>query len=129
MLIKRNLGRIGGLVAALSLLFLPLASCGEDQAGLGVIDIFFYGDRGEIGILFIALTAAVLATILVQHRAQLILGATGLAAFTIEYFSINEPESTIQLREGAYLAGLGFLLTFLAGWLGPRISGSGPPKK
>jgi hypothetical protein len=130
MVIKRNLGRLGGLIAALSLLFLPLASCGEAQ--LTGLDIFQAdGNSGHKAILVIALLSAVLAVILVQHRAQLVLGATGLATIVIEYlFTIDDPERTIQLREGAYLATLGFLLVFLAGWLrAGRWAGPPPPKK
>ena len=132
MLIKRNLGRLGGVVAALSLLFLPLASCGDAQ--LTGVDIFqAEGNSGHKAILFIALAAAVLSVILVEHKAQLILGAIGLATIVVEYlFTIDDPERTIQLREGAYLAALSFLVIFLAGllrtgrWANPP---SKPPKK
>ena len=130
MVIKRNLGRLGGVLAALSLLFLPLASCGDAQ--LTGLDIFqAEGSSGHKAILFIALAAAVLAIILVEHKAQLILGATGLATIVVEYlFTIDDPERTIQLREGAYLAALGFLVIFLAGLLRTgRWAGPPSPKK
>lgn len=123
------MGRLGGLLAALSLLLLPLASCGDAQ--LTGIDIFrAEGSSGHKAILFIALAAAVLAIFLVQHRAQIVLGLVGLAAIAVEFlFTIDDPERTIQLREGAYLAGLGFLLVLLAGWLRAGRWAAPPPKK
>jgi hypothetical protein len=127
MVIKRNLGRLGGLVAAFSLLFLPLASCGE--AELTGINVFqAEGSSGHKAILVIALLSAVLAIFLVQHTTQIVLGLIGFATILVEYlFTIDDPERTIQLREGAFIAALGFLLVFLAGLLRTGRWATSPP--
>jgi hypothetical protein len=124
MFTSKNLARIGGIVAALSLIFLPLASCGDAQ--LTGIDIFqAEGSEGHKAILFVALAAAVLAVFIIQRWAHLVFGGVGIAAVLVEYLSsLNDPERTVQLREGAWLALIGFLLVFAAGWL----SLAPPPK-
>ncbi|MEX2143549.1 MAG: hypothetical protein WD740_03060 [Anaerolineales bacterium] len=129
MQVSKNLARLGGIVAALSLVFLPLASCGEAQ--LTGIDIFQAdGNTVHKAILFIALAAAVLAIFIVQRWAQIAFGLTGLAAIAIEYLAIlDDPERTIQLREGAFLAALGFLLVLVAGLLPSRLHGGKKPVK
>lgn len=117
MLTSHNLARLGGVIATLSLIFLPLASCGEAQ--LTGIDIFqAEGSSGHKAILFVTLAAAVLSIFIMQKLAHIVLGGTGLVAIAIEYFfTLDDPERTIQLREGAFLALLGFALVLAAGLL------------
>lgn len=117
MLSSHNLARIGGVIATLSLIFLPLASCGDAQ--LTGIDIFqAEGSTGHKAILFVTLVAAVLSIFIMQKWGHLLLGGIGLAAIGLEYLSsLNDPERTIQLREGAFLALLGFAFVFAAGLL------------
>lgn len=112
---KSNLGRLGGVIATLSLLFLPLASCGDAQ--LSGIDIFnAENSEGHKVLLAIAIAAGLLAIFVVQRWAQITAGAAGIAVIAVEYFnSLNDPERTVQLREGAYLALLGFVLVLVAG--------------
>jgi drug/metabolite transporter (DMT)-like permease len=59
-----------------------------------------------------------LAIFVVQRWAQITAGAAGIAVIAVEYFnSLNDPERTVQLREGAFLALLGFVLVLVAGVL------------
>jgi hypothetical protein len=117
MLTSHNLARLGGVIATLSLIFLPLASCGDAQ--LTGIDIFqAEGSTGHKALLFITLVAAVLSIVIMQKWAHLVFGGIGIVAIALEYVSsINDPERTIQLREGAFLALLGFAFVFVAGLL------------
>lgn len=125
---SHNLARLGGVVATLSLIFLPLASCGDAQ--LTGIDIFqAEGNNGHKAILFVTLAAAVLSIFILEKWAHLILGGTGLVAIAVEYFfTLDDAERTIQLREGAFLALLGFALVFAAGLLAPATAAKSKPK-
>lgn len=126
MLTKSNLGRLGGIIAALSLLFLPLASCGDAQ--LTGIDVF-NAENSEVHkiLLAVALIAAIAAIFVVTRGAQIAAGVAGIVVIALEYFnSINDPERLVQLREGAYLALLGFGLVLAAGLLD---TGTAPPKR
>lgn len=120
MLTRNNLARLGGVIAALSLIFLPLASCGDAQ--LTGIDIFqAEGGGGHKVVLFIALAAAILSVVIMQRWAQMILGATGIATIVLEYINtLNDPERTVQLLGGAFLALLGFVLVLVAGLMNGR---------
>ncbi|MCW5875749.1 MAG: hypothetical protein KIS85_02595 [Anaerolineales bacterium] len=117
MLTRRNLGRFGGILAALSLMFLPLASCGDAQ--LNALDVFKAENAlGHQVLLFIALVAAILSIFAVQRQAQIALGLVGAATIGLEYISsINDPDRLVQLLAGAYLAFFGFVLVLLAGVL------------
>lgn len=128
MFTSHNLARLGGVIATLSLIFLPLASCGDAQ--LTGIDIFqAEGSTGHKAILFVTLAAAVLSIFIMQKWGHLVLGGVGLVAIAVEYFSsLNDPERTIQLREGAFLALLGFAFVFAAGLL-PGAQAAAKPKK
>jgi hypothetical protein len=71
---------------------------------------------------------ALLAIFLVQHTTQIVLGLIGFATILVEYlFTIDDPERTIQLHEGAFIAALGFLLVFLAGMLRTGRWATSPP--
>lgn len=119
MLTKSNLGRLGGIIAALSLLFLPLASCGDAQlTGIQV----FQAENSEVHkvLLAVALIAAVAAIFVVTRSTQIAAGVVGIAVIALEYFnSLKDPERLVQLREGAYLALLGFVLVLAAAFIEP----------
>jgi hypothetical protein len=126
MLTKSNLGRIGGVIATLSLLFLPLASCGDAQ--LTGIDVFS-AENSEIHkiLLAVALIAAIAAIFVVTRGAQIAAGVVGIVVIALEYFnSVQDPERLVQLKEGAYIALLGFGLVLAAGLMDP---GSAPAKR
>lgn len=114
---SRYLARIGGTIATLALVFLPLASCGEGQ--LTAMNIFrAEGSWLHKAILFGALAAAVLSIFIMRGWAHLLFSFMGLAAIAVEYlFTQDENTGDIQLREGAYVALFGFLLVLLAGVL------------
>lgn len=114
----RNLARLGGTIAALALIFLPLASCGD--GALTAADIFrSEGIWVHKGILFAALVAAVLSIFILEQWAHVTFSLVGLAAIAVEYYFTRDQASGVQLREGAYLAVIGFLLVLLAGALSP----------
>ena len=116
MLKRRNLARIGGVIATLSLLVLPLASCGT--AELSGTDLLFEVEDnwGHRVIFFIALAAGILANVFMTRAAHVGLGAAGLLMIVIEYaFSIGDPENTVRLLPGAYAAALGFGMVLAAG--------------
>jgi hypothetical protein len=126
MLTKSNLGRIGGVIATLSLLFLPLASCGDAQ--LTGIEVFS-AENSEVHkvLLAVALIAAIAAIFVVTRVAQIAACVVGIVVIALEYFnSVQDPERLVQLREGAYLALLGFGLVLAAGLMDP---GFAPPAK
>jgi len=114
---SKLLSRIGGTIAALALIFLPLASCGEGQ--LTAADIFqAEGIWPHKAILFGAIVAAILSIFIMRRWAHLLFGFMGLAAVAVEYlFTQDESTGDIQFREGAYVALFGFLLVLLAGVL------------
>jgi hypothetical protein len=111
------LSRIGGTIAALALIFLPLASCGEGQ--LTASNIFSAeGVWQHKAILFAAIAAAVLSVLIMQRWAHYLFSLVGLAAISVEYLFTQNPQTgDIQLREGAYVALFGFLLVLLSGVL------------
>ena len=126
MLTKSNLGRLGGVIATLSLLFLPLASCGDAQ--LTGIDVFG-AENSEVHkvLLAVALIAAIAAIFVVTRGAQIAAGVAGIVVIALEYFnSVQDPERLVQLREGAYIALLGFGLVLAAGLMDPGVA---PPAK
>jgi hypothetical protein len=126
MLTKSNLGRIGGVIATLSLLFLPLASCGDAQ--LTGIDVFS-AENSEVHkiLLAVALIAAIAAIFVVTRGAQIAAGVVGIVVIALEYFnSMQDPERLVQLKEGAYIALLGFGLVLAAGLMD---TGAAPPKR
>ena len=117
MLTKANLGRLGGIIATLSLLFLPLASCGDAQ--LTGVDVF-NAENSEIHklLLVVALVAAIAAIFIVTRGAQIAASVAGIIVIALEYFnSTSDPERLVQLREGAYLALLGFVLVLVAAFM------------
>jgi hypothetical protein len=118
---RNNLARLGGLVAFLSLLFLPLASCGDAQ--FTGTELLFTVEEHYIhrGILLIALVAAGFAVVVAKARTQLFAGIVGILAIGLEWFSAAQDEAgTIQLLHGSYLALVGFVLVLAAGLMGRK---------
>lgn len=118
---RNNLARLGGLIALFSLLFLPLASCGDSQ--FTGTDLLFTIEDNLIhkGILLIALVAAGLAVVVAKSHVQLGAGIAGILAIGLEYFSAAQDDAgTIQLLQGSYLALVGFVLVLAAGWMGRK---------
>ncbi|MCW5878316.1 MAG: hypothetical protein KIS80_05560 [Anaerolineales bacterium] len=115
MLSGKALGRFGGIIATLSLIFLPLASCGDTQ--FHALDVFqAENSEGHKILLFVALVAAVAAVAFVQRNAQIVSGMAGVAAIGLEYSSsLRDPERLVQLLVGTHLAFFGFLLVLAAG--------------
>lgn len=111
----KTLARIGGTVAALSLIFLPLASCGEGE--LTAARIFTAeGILPHKAILFLAIAAAVLSVVIMGRWAQFVFSLLGIGAVGIEYLFTKNPETgDIHLLGGSYLALIGFLLVLVAG--------------
>lgn len=118
---RNNLARLGGIVAVLSLLFLPVASCG-DNVVTGTELLFEVEDNViHKGILLIALVAAALAVVVAKSHVQLGAGIAGILAIGLEYFSAAQDDAgTIQLLQGSYLALVGFVLVLAAGWMGRK---------
>jgi hypothetical protein len=118
---RNNLARLGGLVAFLSLLFLPLASCGDAQ--FTGTELLFSVEEHFIhrGILLIALVAAGFAVVVAKARTQLFAGIVGILAIGLEWFSAAQDDAgTIQLLYGSFLALAGFVLVFAAGLMGRK---------
>lgn len=118
---RNNLARLGGIIAVLSLLFLPLASCGE--ARIAGTDLLFdvEGSLGHKAILAIALIAAVIAVIATKAWMQFTSGIAGLLAIGVEYlFTQKDSSGAIQLLQGSYVAMVGFALVLIAGLMGRR---------
>lgn len=113
------LGRLGGIVATLSLVFLPLARCGESQ--FHAMDVFrAENSEGHKALLFIALVAAISAALFVQRNVHLVAGLAGAAAIGLEYFSsFRDPDRMVQLLIGTHLAFFGFVVVLAAALLTP----------
>jgi hypothetical protein len=111
---SRYLARLGGTIATLALVFLPLASCGEGT--LTAANIFTAeGIWPHKAILFAAMVAAVLSIFIMRRWAHLLFSFMGIGAVIVEYlFTQDENTGDIQLREGSYVALFGFLLVLLA---------------
>lgn len=77
---RNNFARLGGLIALVSVLILPLASCGEVR--LRGADILSMETRPGVKLLVVmAGLAAVLAIFIVNRWAQLLFGLIGIAEF------------------------------------------------
>jgi hypothetical protein len=116
MLSRNTLGRIGGLVALLSLFLLPLASCGTTR--ITGTDLLFdvNGNLGHKAVLVIALLAAAVAVLITTRSAQVGAGIAGLLAIGVEYFFTQDDSSgAIRLLDGSYVAMAGFLLVLVSG--------------
>jgi hypothetical protein len=109
------LARIGGSIAALSLIFLPFASCGQGQ--LTAIRIFSAeGIWPHKAILFMAIAAAVLSIVILQRWAQFTFSLIGLGSIGIEYLFTQNPETgDIHLRGGAFVALIGLVIVLASG--------------
>lgn len=138
MIPKGMLSKIGGVLALVALLFLPLGGCGG--ASLSGFDVLSSGKVGA-GIKFMLLISAgcaVAAFFLKKAPALFSTGGGGIAGL-IAGFVIARQSFPIEMRVGAYLSMLGFILVlaegFMARQLGPGesvtnfdgISG-GPPE-
>lgn len=115
-----NLSRLGGLIALLALVILPLASCGE--ATFTGIDVLFELEGAALHKLLVAVAilAAILAIFLVTRQAQVGLGAAGLLATLVAaWMVIGDGSDDTQVQMGAWVAVLGFLIVLAAGLMQP----------
>lgn len=114
-----NLSRIGGLVALVALLVLPLASCGEGQITGPEL---FRMEGAELHKLLVAVAgiSAALTIFYVSRNAQLGLGAAGLISMLISaWMVIGDDSADTQVQIGAWVAVLGFVLVLVAGYMQP----------
>jgi len=117
---RKSVARLGGVIALISVLILPLASCGDVR--LRGADILFMETRpGVKSLVVAAAVAAVLAIFMVNRWAQLLIGLIGMAEFIYVAGGLWVDRSpATQVRSGSFLALIGFVMIFLAGLLARR---------
>jgi hypothetical protein len=117
---RKSVARLGGVIALISVLILPLASCGDVR--LRGADILFMETRpGVKSLVVAAAVAAVLAIFIVNRWAQLLIGLIGMAEFIYVAGGLWVDRSpATQVRSGSFLALIGFVMIFLAGLLARR---------
>ena len=108
---------MGGTVALVSILFLPIVGCGGDNAtGLQVIQST--NIPGNIKV-FVALAAfaALLCIFLWHHIAAIAASIGGFVSLLIAYNLGHSKLEGIEMKAGAYLAMLGFAVTVIVNFL------------
>jgi hypothetical protein len=117
-----TLSRIGGLVALLALVALPLASCGD--ADFTGVDVLFELEGAALHKLLIAVAiiSATLAIFFVTRQAQLSLGSAGILAMLVAaWMVIGDGSDDTQVRAGTWIVVLGFGLVLAAGLMQPAL--------
>jgi hypothetical protein len=122
---KTTLSRIGAVLSLFALTALPLASCGT--ASFTGVDVLFELEGAALHKLLVgvAIVTAALGIFLVTRRAQIGLGAAGLAATLVAaWMVIGDGSDDTQVQFGAWVAVLGFALMLAAGLMQPALPAS-----
>lgn len=121
MLQKGLLSKIGGIVALISILFLPVGGCGK--LGLTGIEILSATDKeieipSEIKLMIVfSLISAFLAIFMTEVLILFICGSCGIAGILIAYQISRSKVPVVELKIGAFLAIIGFALVLVEGFL------------
>lgn len=111
----RWIAKLSGIVIVLSLIFLPIASCGEMTfTGL---DVFSDGNIGAgIKILLgVSILFALVSLFLNKGQSLIWSGVIGLVSLAIGYMKARHDVRVLSLDIGAYIAGIGFVVLAFIG--------------
>jgi peptidoglycan/LPS O-acetylase OafA/YrhL len=130
MMTRKTLSPLGGVIALFSLIALPLGSCGRAQI-TGMDLLFRMKGLPLLKILVLTgILCAVLAIFFTTKWWQLGSGITGLVAVLFGSFLVaNDQSAEKELRGGALLAVIGFLLVLVPGLLGTEQNKKKPGAK
>ena len=120
---KGLMAKIGGVLALIALLFLPLGGCGgASVSGFNVLS------AGSVGIgikfmLIISVSCALAAFFFKTAPAFFLTGGGGLAGL-IAGFIVARQSFPVEMRIGVYLSILGFILILAEGFLVKQLNSS-----
>src|ERR1700729_699493 len=105
------LSKLGGAIAIISILFLPVVGCGGENAN-GIQIVQSDHVSSDIKAFIIVAIACGVLILLLKTSIQLALtGVAGIASLLIGYFMAKDKLGGVDLKAGYYFAIIGFGLT------------------
>lgn len=115
---KKLLARIGGVIALVAMLALPLASCGDARL-TGADMLFRVQDHPGLKLLVgSAVLAAILAVFIARSWPSVIFGMVGIGVILYSGIALHANEvDRVRLLGGSLIAFVGYAIVLLAGLL------------